>query len=230
MKTLRIKLMNTMYSTYLMTDSLYWVKNNIYHIILITQVLIILFINIENIGLVDDNQLADSINKLTNDSLDQNNPDQINNNSQTSDSTTKSLRKTIDNSKRITNMTDFELKMQKLMSGRMDEVLSDLKKDIANSDNAPSSSTNTPSKEDLTDTYYNEVDFKIKVDSLTSKIERELALKDSTPSGEGSSNSEIPSGKDTHANKTLSDEIKSDNKRMAEEDTLDFKSKKTKEE
>ncbi len=117
--------------------------------------------------------------------------------------------------KSTNKMTEFEHKMQKLMSTHMDTYLSDLRKDIQESDQSASNSDpdnkGGMTKEDLENVYYNEVDFKLKVDCLANKLEKELAIKESSSNETSSSN----------------DENIKDNKRTGE-DPLDLKNKKTK--
>lgn len=78
-------------------------------------------------------------------------------------------------------MTEFEQKVQRFMSMHMDDVLSDLKKDITNS-------TDSSKKEELEKAYYNEVDFKLEVDSLTSKLDQELTINDPSSSNNDTEN------------------------------------------
>jgi hypothetical protein len=70
-------------------------------------------------------------------------------------------------------MTEFEHKVQRLMSLHMDKVLSDLREDITNA-------SDPSNKEDLEKAYSKEVDFKLEVDSLTSKLEKKLNVDSSS--------------------------------------------------
>ncbi len=97
------------------------------------------------------------------------------------------------------SMTEFEHKMQKYMSAHMNELLSDLKKDITNS---PDSSE----KKNLEKIYQNEVDYKLEVDSLINKLEKELITDNGSPVNEDIQNK----------------------KRIAEKEVSDSKSKKQK--
>ncbi len=177
-----------------MKRNLMLIYNNIFYLKLIVQLIVIIitaFSCIENVFLIDENQDINYVNTTDSNSSEQNK-------THTEDGTVKSTNQ----------MTEFELKMQKFMSKHMDNYLSDLRKDIQNSDNSANSSDSTQGtmgKEDLENTYYNEVNFKLEVDSLTNKLEKELAIKESSSSNENFQ----------------------DSKRTAE-DTIDSKNKKTK--
>jgi hypothetical protein len=68
-------------------------------------------------------------------------------------------------------MITYEHKMQKFMSMHMNELLSDLKENIVNS-------SDLKEKEELEKAYQNEVNYKLEVDSLIHKLEKDLYIKD----------------------------------------------------
>ncbi len=169
-----------------MKKTLNLIYNNFFDLQLIF-VIISAFSCIEFVCLIDESQDISSIDNTDS------------NKSNTEDGTVKSTN----------SMTEFEHKMQKFMSMHMDNVLSDLRKDIQNSESSTNNtdSKETMSKEDLEKVYYNEVDFKLRVDSLTNKLEKELAVKENSSLNEGSSsnNENIPE------NKRIADEITDSN-------------------
>jgi hypothetical protein len=82
---------------------------------------------------------------------------------------------------------EYEQKMQKFMSMHMNNILSDIRDDIKDPNSNTEDSSNKESKEELERIYYEEVDFKLEIDSLANKLEKELNVND-TSKEEGSSN------------------------------------------
>jgi hypothetical protein len=161
-------------------------------------IIIIAFLSIDYIYLINEDQ---DISSSSNSNSDLTNENKVDDNK---DGTVKSTNK----------MTDFEYKVQKAMSMYMNDVLADLRKDIEESKNVTDDSQSENQKdkvENLEDTYYKEVDYKVEIDVLTNKLEKKLTINES--SNEDSS---------------LSSSENQDKKRIRE-DIEDSKNKKTKE-
>jgi hypothetical protein len=161
-------------------------------------IIIIAFLSIDYIYLINEDQ---DISSSSNSNSDLTNENKVDDNK---DGTVKSTNK----------MTDFECKVQKAMSMYMNDVLADLRKDIEESKNVTDDSQSENQKdkvENLEDTYYKEVDYKVEIDVLTNKLEKKLTINES--SNEDSS---------------LSSSENQDKKRIRE-DIEDSKNKKTKE-
>jgi hypothetical protein len=158
-------------------------------------VLVILFnfwTSIDTYYLMDENQ------DINNESL---NP-----NTSENSEIEKSEEQKADEERAAKRKLEFELKMQRLMSGHMESTLSELQNKIQTNTNP----TDEP-KEELEDAYYNEVDYKIEVDTLTSKLNTDLTLQESTSSNEASASN----NKRSIADLTQSE---SENKKRKEEE------------
>lgn len=133
------------------------------------SLLICTFMSIEQIHLIDESKDVTFVNESETDPSDLSNQDP-----QGSD--IKGKEKSMENNNETKSadrkrITAREYRMQKLMSKHMNEFLSDLKQNIENT-------SDLDKIEELRKTYQNEVEFKLEVDSLINKLEKDLFVKD----------------------------------------------------
>jgi hypothetical protein len=144
--------------------------DNIFLLLTMLYTVLAILANLEELNLTDNDAISEVKTNNSNDLLKQNDNKESSSTEVSPENNTEDTKKMAENTAKQKEL-EKKVRMQNKMNAYMDSLLSNIRTEITSGESS--------NKEELENTYYDQVDVKLEVESLVNKLEKDLKIKDS---------------------------------------------------
>jgi hypothetical protein len=144
--------------------------DNIFLLLAMLYTVLAILANLEELNLTDNDAISEVKTNNSNDLLKQNDNKESSSTEVSPENNTEDTKKMAENTAKQKEL-EKKVRMQNKMNAYMDSLLSNIRTEITSGESS--------NKEELENTYYDQVDVKLEVESLVNKLEKDLKIKDS---------------------------------------------------